>query len=256
MVAHALGVDGAWVAGHGSEALSAPQASAVQALLARRRDGEPVAYLTGRREFRGLDLAVGPHVLIPRPETELVVEQVLRLAAGLRRPRILDLGTGSGAIAVAVAHERPDAEVWATDSSPEALEFARVNARRHRVSVRLAPGAWFDPVDKELFDVIASNPPYVADGDSHLLEGDLRYEPRAALVGGADGLECIRHIADAARHRLRSGGWLVLEHGYDQGPQCVRLLAGLGYVAVHDANDLAGLPRVCSARFDYPSRGR
>ena len=235
---------------HGDEPVPAPQARAVEALFARRRAGEPMAYITGEREFFGLSLTVNPSVLIPRPETELVVERVLAVLRGRVAPRVLDLGTGSGAIAVAIAHERPDAEIWASDISADALATASGNAARHGVAPRMICGDWLRVIRGGRFDVIASNPPYVAEGDPHLAEGDLRFEPRAALLGGVDGLDCIRQIAAAARAHLAPGGWLIFEHGYDQGPACVKLLVGLGYGNVSDARDLSGLSRVCSGQID------
>lgn len=250
LLGHALRVGPPWIIARGRDPVAEGEARAVEALFARRRAGEPIAYLTGEREFRGLSLRVNPGVLIPRPETELLVEQVLDIVKGRTVPRIVDLGTGSGAIAVAVAHARPDADVWASDTSADAIEIASANAARHAVSIRFIRGDWLDALGEERFEVIASNPPYVPEGDPHLAEGDVRYEPRAALVGGADGLDCIRRIASDARTRLVPGGWLVLEHGFDQGTACVRLLTGLGYTTVSDSDDLAGLPRVCKGQFD------
>jgi len=252
LLAHALLVERAWIIAHGADSVSDAQAQAVEALFARRRAGEPIAYLTGEREFYGLSLHVTPSVLIPRPETELVVEQALTLIAGRRTPKVLDLGTGSGAIAVAIARARRDAQVCASDASAKALAVASRNASRHAVAVRLVQGDWFVALAEERFEVIASNPPYVAQGDPYLKEGDVRFEPQAALLGGADGMDCIRTIAAGARAHLAPGGWLVLEHGYDQGPACVRLLVGLGYTGVVDTQDLSGLPRVCKGQFDAP----
>lgn len=250
LLAHALGVERAWIVAHGRDPVADAEARAAEALFARRREGEPIAYITGEREFYGLALRVTPGVLIPRPETELVVEHALALIAGRGTPKVLDLGTGSGAIAVSIAHARPDAQVCASDASAEALAVASRNASRHAVAVRFVQGDWFIELAGERFDLIACNPPYVADGDPHLAQGDLRFEPAAALRGGPDGMDCIRAIAAAARMHLVPGGWLVFEHGYDQGPACVRLLAGLGYTDVDDARDLSDLPRVCKGRFD------
>jgi len=251
LLAHALGVGPAWIVAHGRD--PAPRAQAAEDLFARRRAGEPMAYLTGEREFRSLSLLVTPAVLIPRPETELVVEQGLALMTGCQAPKVLDLGTGSGAIAVAFAHARPDAQVWATDASARALEVASCNALRHGVSVHLVLGEWFDALGDERFDLVLSNPPYVAQDDPHLQQGDLRFEPRPALVGGADGMDCIRTVAAGARTRLAPGGWLVFEHGYDQRSACARLMRELGYAEVTELEDLGGLPRVCAGRFDAPA---
>jgi len=252
LLAHALRVERSWVVAHGRDSVPDDQAQAVEAIFAKRRQGEPIAYITGEREFYGLCLNVNPSVLIPRPETELVVEQALALIAGRRTPKVLDLGTGSGAIAVAIAHARRDAQVCAADASSEALAVASRNASRHAVAVRFVQSDWFMALGEERFEVIASNPPYVADGDPHLTQGDLRFEPQAALRGGPDGMDCIRAIAAGARMHLARGGWLVFEHGYDQGPACVRLLVGLGYTDVVDTQDLSGLRRVCSGQFDAP----
>jgi len=250
LLAHALRVERAWIVAHGRDPVADAEERAAEALFARRRAGEPIAYLTGEREFCSLSLHVTPSVLIPRPETELVVEQALTVIAGRSTPKVLDLGTGSGAIAVAIAHARRDAQVCASDASAAALAVASRNASRHAVAVRFVQGDWFIALAEERFDVIASNPPYIAEGDPHLAQGDLRFEPQAALLGGPDGMDCIRTIAAAARMHLTPGGWLVFEHGHDQGPGCVRLLAGLGYTIVEDTRDLSGLPRVCQGRFD------
>ena len=248
LLAHALRVERPWIVAHGRDPVPDAQAQAVEALFARRRAGEPIAYLTGEREFYSLALHVIPGVLIPRPETELVVDQALTLIAGRRAPKVLDLGTGSGAIAVAIARARSDAQVCASDASAEALTVAARNASRHAVAVRFVQGDWFEALGEERFDLIASNPPYVADGDPHLAQGDARFEPAAALRGGPDGMDCVRRIASAARMHLTPGGWVVFEHGYDQGLACVRLLVGLGYTNAVDTRDLSGLPRVCKGQ--------
>ena len=220
----------------------------------RRRRGEPVAYLLGRREFWGLELTVTPDVLIPRPDTELLVEVALALVDGesrpggrahSERPRLLELGTGSGAVAIALARERPALDVTATDLSERALAVARGNAARHRAEVTFLHGDWFDAVTGA-FELIVSNPPYVREDDAHLR--DLASEPRRALVAGADGLDAIRRIAAGAGGHLAAGGWLALEHGWDQGPAARRLLEehGFGDVATH--RDLAGHDRVTVGR--------
>ena len=220
-----------------------------QAWFARRRSGEPVSYITGRREFFGLALDVNPHVLIPRPETELLVELALeRLPIGAPA-RVLDLGTGSGAIALALAVQRPGLRIVATDMSEEALAVARRNAREQGVEIDFVRSDWFVSIEREPFDLIASNPPYVASGDPHLEQGDLPFEPRLALVGGADGLDCIRVIAERAREWLLPGGWLLLEHGYHQMEPCIEIFRGLGYAGVEDFEDLARVPRVCAGRW-------
>lgn len=243
LLASRLGVDRAWLIAHADDPLDEARLADAAELFRRRRRGEPVAYILGLREFYGLDLAVTPDVLIPRPETELVVELALRrIGDGARR--VLDLGTGSGAIAIAIARSAPQAEVWATDASPAALAVAQKNAARHAPKVRLAQSDWFASLAGERFDLILSNPPYVAEGDPHLDEGDVRFEPRAALVGGPDGLDCIRRIVQEARDYLASGGRLAFEHGYDQAARCRTLLAEHGYADVASWPDLAGIPRV------------
>lgn len=251
LIAHELRVDRAWLAAHAEDEVGGAESTAVQSLFLRRRAGEPIAYLTGEREFYGLALAVTPAVLIPRPETELLVDIALkRLKDGARA---LDLGTGSGAVAIALALARPAVSVTACEASDDALEVARANARRHGARVRFAKSDWFSALGGERFDLIVSNPPYIASGDPHLTLGDVRFEPRQALEAGPTGLECIEAIAVAARLHLAACGWLVLEHGYDQGESCVQLLVRLGYAEVADRRDLAGAPRAVLGRFDPPS---
>ena len=241
-----LGCERAWLIAHSEEGIDSSRARAAGARFARRRAGEPVSHITGWREFYGLALRVTPEVLIPRPETELLVELALgRLSPGAPA-RVLEIGTGSGAIAIALASERPGLGIVATDVSEGALAVARRNAQEHRVEVDFVASDWFDALGQEQFDLIVSNPPYVAARDPHLERGDVRFEPRLALVGGEDGLACIREIAARAQNRLRPGGTLLMEHGYDQGDRCVELLGALGYTEVADFNDLAGLPRACA----------
>jgi release factor glutamine methyltransferase len=247
LLASCLGMDRAWIIAHADDPLDDARCADAAELFRRRRLGEPVAYILGVREFYGLDLEVTPDVLIPRPETELLVELALRrIADGARR--VLDLGTGSGAIAIAIARSAPQAEVWASDASPAALAIARENAARYAPRVRLVQSDWFASLGGERFDVIVSNPPYVAEGDPHLDEADVRFEPRGALVGGFDGLDCIRGIAREARDHLVPGGWLAFEHGYDQAAQCRALLAERGFADVASWPDLAGVPRVTGGR--------
>jgi len=244
----ALGCERVYLIAHPEEVVDSSRARSAQDGFARRRTGEPVSYVTGWREFYGLALRVNPEVLIPRPETERLVELALeRLPAPAR---VLELGTGSGAIAIALATERPGLGiVVATDVSEAALALASRNARDHGVEIAFVLSDWFDALGPEQFDLIVANPPYVAAGDAHLERGDVRFEPRLALVGGEDGLDCIRKIAADARTRLRVGGWLLLEHGYDQKDRCVELLLELGYADVGDFQDLAGWPRVCAGRW-------
>ena len=213
-------------------------------LVDRRAAGEPVAYLTGSREFYGLEFGVTPAVLIPRPETELLVDWALERLPVHRGCRVLDLGTGSGCIAIAIAHKRPHAEVLATDISQQALEVARANAERQRAAnVEFVQSDWFAALAGLRFDMILANPPYVACGDPHLAQGDLRYEPHLALAADADGLACIRDIAENAAPHMTTGALLAIEHGYDQASQCRQLLARAGLVGVLSRHDLAGIER-------------
>jgi release factor glutamine methyltransferase len=241
-----LGCERARLIAHAEEAIDSSRARAAGARFARRRAGEPVSHITGWREFYGLALRVTSDVLIPRPETEHLVELAFeRLPVGTSA-RALELGTGCGAIAIALASGRPGLGIVATDVSEAALALARRNACDHEAEIDFMLSDWFGALGPEQFDLIVSNPPYVAAGDAHLERGDLRFEPRLALVGGEDGLACIREIAARAKNRLRPGGSLLLEHGYDQGDRCVELLGALGYTQVADFNDLAGLPRACA----------
>jgi release factor glutamine methyltransferase len=216
----------------------------------RRKKGEPVAYILGRKEFYGLELAVNPSVLIPRPETELLVdlalERIKERTPGRVAASVLDLGTGSGAIAIAVKFNRPETRVVAVDSDPSTLATAKRNAARLDLSIDFRQGRWFGPVAGERFDLIVSNPPYVASGDPHL--ADLRFEPQAALVAGADGLDCIRDIAGAAGAHMLPGGWLLLEHGLGQDAAVRKLLAGAGLESVATWPDIAGIARVTGGK--------
>ncbi len=249
LLAHVLGRDRAWLAAHPADALPREAADAFFALAKRRRDGEPVAYLTGAREFWGLPLAVSPAVLIPRPETEALVELALARLPADREVSVLDLGTGSGAIALALAHERPRARIVATDASAEALAVARANAQRLGLgNVEFVQTRWYDGLPAGRFDLIAANPPYVDPADSHLAEGDVRFEPRSALVPAGDGLAALRSIIAGAPAHLAPGGTLVVEHGYDQQEAVTALLKGAGLVDVVTARDLAGIPRVAAGR--------
>lgn len=214
-------------------------------LLEERLRGRPIAYLLGRREFWSLDLLVNAYTLIPRPETETLVKTALGIIDAKAPVRVADLGTGTGAVALAIASERRGAQVLATDMSDAALEVARANADRHRIhNVEFRAGGWFGPLRGLRFHVIVSNPPYVAEGDPHLNEGDLRFEPQTALVAGTDGLEAIREIVAGAPSFLLPAGWLILEHGGDQGPAVRELLRRHGFGAISTATDLAGLERV------------
>ncbi|MBV6669470.1 peptide chain release factor N(5)-glutamine methyltransferase [Xanthomonas euvesicatoria pv. alangii] len=256
LLLHALGRDRAWLFMHGRDAVPLSVAQAFNALVQRREAGEPVAYLTGSRGFRTLDLAVSPATLIPRADTEVLVELALERLDTVPGRRVADLGTGSGAIALAIASERPQAQVIATDASAAALAMARRNADSHGLrNVDCRQGSWFAPLAGEAFDLIASNPPYIAAHDPHLQQGDLRYEPASALASGSDGLDDIRLIvADAPAHLL-PGGWLLLEHGWDQGVAVAELLAARGFAAVATHQDLERRDRVTLGRWS-PAAGQ
>ena len=246
----ALGVSDTHLVAHPEQPLTGQQRTRYLAWLERRRAGEPVAYLTGEREFYSLAFKVTPAVLIPRPETELLVEAALERVSAHVPFRVLDLGTGSGCVAVAIAKHRPGAQVTATEVSRGALAVARDNAARHGAGVEFLESDWFDALAGRRFDLIVSNPPYVAERDPHLSQGDSRFEPRAALVAGADGLSCIRLIIAQARAYLEPGGRLLFEHGHDQAARCRALLEQAGYRDVTSRRDLAGIERVSGGRFD------
>ena len=248
LLGHALGVSRAWLAAHGDEAADPSAANVFRDLVQRRRAGEPVAYLVGRREFYGLDFRVTPDVLIPRADTETLIDAALEKLTGDAAQKVLDLGTGSGCIAITIAHERPAARVTAVDVSAAALNVARENAVAAGVGVGFVQSNWFDSLDGKRFDMIVSNPPYVAAGDPHLRRGDLRFEPAKALVSGANGLADIRSIVAGAPAHLRPGGWLLFEHGHDQADVSRDLLLDAGFGEVISRADIAGLPRVAGGR--------
>jgi release factor glutamine methyltransferase len=246
LLCHALGLSRVALITQADRTLTAQEAAHLAALVERRKFGEPIAYIVGAREFFGLQFQVNDSVLIPRPDTELLVE--LALARLPEQGRLLDMGTGSGAIAVSVAHTRRDAAVTALDFSGAALDVARTNANAHGAVVRFLRSDWFASLDHERFHVIASNPPYIAAGDEHLTRGDLRFEPNMALTDRADGLAALRVIIGGASAHLEPNGWLLLEHGYDQAAQVRGLLAGHGYAEVQSWRDLAGIERVSGGR--------
>jgi len=220
-------------------------------LVVARRKGRPVAHLVGKRDFWSLSLKVTAATLIPRPETELLVEEALRIVPAGARWYIADLGTGSGAIALSLAHERPHCKLVATDISRLALDVARENAERLNITnVEFLEGEWFTPIASRRFAVIVSNPPYIPNDDPHLRSGDLRFEPRRALTGGPDGLAAIRKIVLRAPTHLETGGTLLLEHGYDQGDRVQALLAAAGFTDVYSLSDLAGHSRITGGRFE------
>ncbi len=258
LLAHVLGRPRSHLLAWPERPVAAAAAARFRTLLARRAAGEPLAYLTGEREFWSLPLRVTPAVLIPRPETELLVELTLaQLPAG--PCGVADLGTGSGAIALALASERPAWRLDASDASAAALAVARDNARRLDLAARVAfhHGPWYAALPRGVrYHALVSNPPYVASGDPHLTRGDLPFEPRAALAAGPDGLAALRALVDGAPDRLHPGGWLLLEHGHDQGAAVRALLRARGFVAVATHRDLAGLPRATLGRLPHAALPR
>ena len=249
LLGEALNVSRAWMIANAEATLTPELGDRFFALLQKRLRGEPMAYILGRREFYGLEFSVGPGVLIPRPDTETLVEAALQRIPAQSPIRILDLGTGSGAIAIAIAVHRPQARVVAVDSSPAALDIARKNAAALGAGNLLLLGSdWFLALDQQRFEIIVSNPPYIAAADPHLSQGDLRFEPPTALASGPDGLDDIRRIVEAAPEYLSAGGWLLLEHGYDQSGRVAELLQAGGFAEVGHATDLAGIERVTFGR--------
>ncbi len=243
LLLHAVGrpdAGRAWLLAHDTDAMDEAVHAQFIAMCQRRLAGEPVAYLTGRKEFYGLPLQVDARVLDPRPDTETLVDWALEVIAPLASPRVVDLGTGSGAIALALQSQRTDAQVLAVDASTDALAVAQANAERLGLPVQFQPANWLAGVEG-LFDAIVSNPPYIPSADPHLAA--LTHEPLQALASGADGLEDIRTIVAQAPAHLQPGGWLLLEHGYDQAEAVQALLATQGFTQVQSRNDLAGIAR-------------
>jgi len=250
-----LQVTRAWLLSHPEQSLTEAQHGQYLALFGRRLSGEPIAYLLGEREFYGLIFKVSPATLIPRPETELLVELALQRIPQQGTCRVLDLGTGSGAIALSIAHARPNANVIAVDASAAALQVAQFNMQRLGLSnVRLSHSDWFSALHGERFDMIVSNPPYIAAGDAHLTQGDVRFEPRTALASGADGLDDIRRITAQAKGHLNVDGWLLLEHGYDQAAAVHALLQQAGFDPIFSARDLAGIERVSGGAYSTSTK--
>lgn len=273
LLLHVLGIEPTqrgWLLAHDTDPLPLTRIAELQSLALRRAQGEPLAYLTGSKAFYGLVLRVSPDVLVPRPDTETLVDWALDVlpdchpdtagAAALHSntlknpaPRVLDLGTGSGAIALALKASRPDLQVWATDMSSAALSVAQANAQRLLLDLHFNQGAWLAalPADTPAFDCIVSNPPYIAAHDPHL--SALTFEPTQALTSGLDGLNDLRQIIAAASAHLTAGGWLLLEHGYDQAAAVQRLLTQHGFTAVQSRNDLAGLARCSGGQKPSPA---
>jgi release factor glutamine methyltransferase len=265
LLQHVLNKPRAWLLAYPETTLSPEQQANYEALVQRRAQGEPIAYILGEREFFGLSFKVTPDTLIPRPETELLVDLALQRISSAALPQaaedglqacrgdelcILDLGAGSGAIALSIAHARPNAEVVAVDASSEALKVARENAVRLNIrNATFMHSNWYAALGQRRFHLIISNPPYVAAGDPHLHQGDLRFEPSSALVSGTDGLDDIRRIVAGAQAHLEPGGWLLLEHGYDQAAQVRESLRNAGLSEVFSALDLAGIERVSGGRY-------
>lgn len=256
LLGHVMGKPPAWLIVHDDEVLAESELLTFASLVARRAGGEPVAYLIGHREFFGREFAVASGVLIPRPETELLVDIAIAkvglgttvTSAAKSAARILDLGTGSGCLAITLALEIPLAQVTAVDASAAALHIARKNAEQLGARLRLLQSDWFAALAGDRFDLVVANPPYIADADPHLAAGDLRYEPRAALASGSDGLEAIRCIVAGAAEHLAPGGQLWLEHGYDQAVAVRELFAAAGFVGIEQIPDLAGILRVTGGR--------
>ena len=239
-----------WLLAHDDAVLGEDQAADYLAHVRRRAAGEPLAYIVGEKEFRGLMLTVSAEVLVPRPDTETLVEWGLELLRGPlatpAAPRVIDLGTGSGAIALAIKHAWPSAQVTAVDASPRALDVARGNAQRLGLAVTWLQGDWWTAVAAHRFHLALANPPYIAEGDAHLAA--LQHEPRMALASGRDGLGAIRRIVDAAAAHIERGGWLLLEHGHDQSQAVQSLLNSAGFVDVQSRTDIAGIARCTGGR--------
>ncbi len=252
LLQHVLDVEHAFLLTYPDKVLTSQQTDEFSRLVRQRSEGRPVAYLIGKRDFYDLTFRVTEAVLIPRPETELLVELALKLIPGNQFCKILDLGTGSGAIAITLAKHRPQSQVTAIDLSSNAIAVSRWNAENLEVNnIYLKTGNWFDELSGERFDLIVSNPPYVAENDPHLQQGDLRFEPQMALSTGDNGLACIRHIIATAPDYLVNTGWLLLEHGYDQAAACRRLLGDRDFSNICSYPDLAGIMRVSGGQLNF-----
>ncbi len=250
LLCHLLSRPRAWLLAHDDDALSTAALSAWPGLLARRAGGEPLAYVTGEHEFCGLALRVTPAVLVPRPETELLLRWALECLQTAPAPTAIDLGTGSGAIALALLRARPEIHMLATDASADALAVAQANAQRHALPLRLSQGDWWAAAGSARFGLAVSNPPYIAADDPHLAA--LAHEPPLALISGADGLDALRQLIEIAPAHLLPGAWLLLEHGHDQGGAVQSLLRSCGFGPPQTRHDLADLPR-CSGAVWQPA---
>jgi release factor glutamine methyltransferase len=245
LLQHALKVNRAWLIAHESDDLAADIQHEFNTLMKRRIGGEPIAYILGNREFYGLNLAVTPATLIPRPDTEILVDIALEKIQVNQPAQVLDLGTGTGAIALAIAQQRPQVQVTGVDASKPALEIAISNSQQlHITNSHFILSDWFNNLNDTRFDVIVSNPPYIEEADAHLKQGDLRFEPISALASGADGLDDIRRIIDGCLIHLKPQGWLMFEHGYNQAEIVRELMARTGLVAIETFKDLGGNDRV------------
>jgi len=252
LLCHLLAVERAWLIGHDDHALTGAQALSFEDGLRRRAAGEPLAYIVGHKEFHGLALRVTPDTLVPRPDTEVIVDWAIELLSRRPEGRVVDLGTGSGAIALAVKNAVPTARVEAVERSPGALAVAQDNARSLGLAIGWHAGDWFAPLAGQRFDFVLSNPPYIAEGDDHL--SALTYEPDTALTSGLDGLNDLRSIVAAAPEHLTPGGWLLLEHGYDQAEAVAALLSERGFASVRLRLDLGGQPRVTAGCWRNPEK--
>lgn len=249
LLAHSISQTRTWLYTWPDHIPSAVERNLYLELLRRRQSGEPIAYLVGKQAFWNLELNITPDVLIPRPETELLVEKTLEKLAGIKQARVVDLGTGSGAIALALANDNPDWEISGSDSSNEALDVARNNAEFLDISnVSFQAGDWLAPFPESRFHAIVSNPPYIETGDAHLDQGDVRFEPEQALISGADGLEDIRKIAAQSPGQLENRGWLLLEHGYNQGEAARKIFTYNGFREIETYKDLSGHERVTAGQ--------
>jgi release factor glutamine methyltransferase len=249
LLQHVLNVNRAWLISHEKDVLTSDQYAAFETLLQRRLNGEPIAYILGAREFYGLNLKVTPDTLIPRPDTEMLVEAALAKIPKDKAFKILDLGTGTGAISLAIAKNRPQAQVIAVDFSESALKVAQENAENLNIqNVTFLQSSWFSALGQQRFDMIVSNPPYIEEADTHLSQGDLRFEPKSALTSGEDGLDDIRHIVSNCLVHLAPQGWLMFEHGYNQAQAVEDLMSAEGLVDITTIQDLGGNDRVTSGK--------